>query len=122
MAVDGEDFGKKASRVNNARDKDKTEELLAGPLLKPMETHVYRLRLLRSHRKSRNTDDTFVIDEEERGCLLGVAKVGEGERELNQHLPTAKSGRILRFCHRRNHHGYALAKIEERSVVGDRSG
>ncbi len=32
------------------------------------------------------------------------------ERELNQHLPTTKSGGILRLCHRRNHHGYALAE------------
>ena len=57
---------------------------LAGALLKSIETHVYhRLGLLRSHRRSRKTDGTFVIDEEERGCLLGVAKVGEGERELN---------------------------------------
>ncbi len=53
---------------------------------------------------------------------VGVSKVGEGERELNQHLPTAKSGRILRFCHRRNHHGYALAESVEGSVVGERGG
>ncbi len=52
---------------------------------------------------------------------MGVAKVGEGERELNQHLPTAKSGRIFRFCHRRNHHGYALAESVEGSVVGERA-
>jgi hypothetical protein len=53
---------------------------------------------------------------------LGVAKVGEGERELNQHLPTAKSSSVLRLCHRRNHHGYALAVGMEGSVVGDRGG
>jgi hypothetical protein len=102
-----------------ARDKNKAEELLAGPLLKPIETHVYRLGLLRSHRRiSRKTDGTLVIDEVERRSLLGGTKVGEGGRELNQHLPTAKSGRILRFCHRRNHqHGYALAKSVEGSVV-----
>jgi hypothetical protein len=122
VAVDGEDFGKNVSRVNKARDKNKAEELLAGPLLKPIETHVYRLRLLRSHRRSRKTDGTFVIDDEERGFLLGVAKVGERERELSQHLPTAKSGRILRFCHRRNHHGYTLAESVEGSVVGERGG
>jgi hypothetical protein len=34
---------------------------------------------------------------------------------LNQHLPTAKSGSVLRLCHRRYHHGYALAVgMEER--------
>ena len=48
---------------------------------------------------------------------MGVAKVGEGERELDQHLATAKSGSILRLCHRRYHHGYALAEGVER---GDR--
>ncbi len=76
MTVDGKDFGKEVSRVNKTRYKDKAEELLAGPLLKPIETHVYRLGLLWSHRRSRKTDGTFVIDEEERGCLLGLAKVG----------------------------------------------
>ncbi len=49
---------------------------------------------------------------------LGVAKVGEGEREFNQHLPTAKSGGVLRLCHRRNHHGYALAEGMEGCIVG----
>ena len=40
---------------------------------------------------------------------MGVAKVGEGERKLNQHLATTKRGSVLRLCHRRDHHGYALA-------------
>jgi hypothetical protein len=53
---------------------------------------------------------------------LGVAKVGKGERELNQHLPTTKSGGVLRLCHRRYHHGYALAVGMEGSVVGDSGG
>jgi hypothetical protein len=76
VAIDGEDFGKEVSRVNETRYKDKAEELLVGPLLKLIETHVYRLGLLRSHRRSCKTDGTFVIDEDEKGCLLGVAKVG----------------------------------------------
>ncbi len=36
---------------------------------------------------------------------------------LDQHLPTAKSGNILR---RRYHHGYALVEGMERGVVGDK--
>ena len=51
---------------------------------------------------------------------MGVAKVGEGERELSQHLPAPKSRGILRLCHRRNHYRYALAEGVERGVVGDR--
>jgi hypothetical protein len=53
---------------------------------------------------------------------LRVAKVDWGERELDQHLSTAKSGSILRLCHRRYHHGYALVESMERGVVGDRGG
>ena len=53
--------------------------------------------------------------------MLRVAKVGQSERELDQHLSTAKSGSILRVCHRRYHHGYALAESMEGSVVvGDK--
>ncbi len=50
MAVDGKDFGEKVGGFNKARNKDKVEELLAGPLLEPIETHVDRLGLLRSNR------------------------------------------------------------------------
>ncbi len=32
-------------------------------------------------------------------------------------MTTAKSGSILRLCHRRYHHGYALAEGMERGVV-----
>ena len=49
---------------------------------------------------------------------MGVAKVGKGERELNQHLPPPKSGGVLRLCHRRYHHGYALAEGMEGCIVG----
>jgi hypothetical protein len=49
---------------------------------------------------------------------LGVAKVGECERELSQHLPTTKSGGILRLCYRRNHDGYALAEGVKGCIVG----
>jgi hypothetical protein len=51
---------------------------------------------------------------------LRVAKIGEGERELDQYLSTPKSHSVLRLCHRRYHHGYALAEGMERGVVGDR--
>ena len=63
MTVDGEDFGKEISRVNKAGKEDKTEELLAGPLPEPIETHVYRLGLLWPNRRSRKTDGAFVVDE-----------------------------------------------------------
>ncbi len=42
--------------------------------------------------------------------------------ELEEHLPTAKSGSILRLCNRRYHHEYALAEGMERGVLGDRDG
>ena len=63
MAVDGEDFGEKVGGVDEAGKENKTEELLAGPLLEPVETHIYRLGLLRPNRRSRKTNSTFVIDE-----------------------------------------------------------
>jgi hypothetical protein len=63
VAVDGEDFGEKVGRVDETRDKDKAEEVLACPLLKPIETHADRLELLRSHRRSCKADCTFVVDE-----------------------------------------------------------
>ena len=63
MSVDRKDFGKKVGRVDETREKNKTEELLAGPLPKPVETHVYRLGLLRPNRRSRKTDGAFVVDE-----------------------------------------------------------
>ena len=47
-----------------------------------------------------------------------MAKVGECERELSQHLPTTKSGGVLRLGHGRNHYGYALAEGVEGCIVG----
>ena len=67
MSVDRKDFGKKVGRVDETREKDKTEELLAGPLLKPIKSHVDRLRLLRTNRGSRKTDRTLIVDKQERG-------------------------------------------------------
>ncbi len=63
MSVDRKDFGKKVGRVDETREKNKTEELLAGPLLKPIQSHVDRLRLLRADRRSRKTDRTLIVDE-----------------------------------------------------------
>jgi hypothetical protein len=63
VSVDRKDFGKKVGRVDETREKDKTEELLAGPLLKPIKSHVDRLRLLRTNRGSRKTDRTLIVDE-----------------------------------------------------------
>ena len=67
MSVDRKDFGKKVGRVDETREKDKTEEVLAGPLLKPIKSHVDRLRLLRTNRGSRKTDRTLIVDKQERG-------------------------------------------------------
>ncbi len=58
-----EDFGEEVGGVDEAGKEDKTEELLAGPLLESVETHVYRLGLLRPNQRSRKTDGAFVVDE-----------------------------------------------------------
>ena len=63
VTVDGKDFGEEVGGVNKAGKEDKTEELLAGPLLESVETHVDRLGLLRPNRRSRKTDRAFVVDE-----------------------------------------------------------
>jgi hypothetical protein len=63
VTVDGEDFGEEVGGVDEAGKEDKTEEQLAGPLPGLIETHVYRLGLLRPNRRSRKTDGAFVVDE-----------------------------------------------------------
>ncbi len=63
VTVDGEDYGEEIGGVNEAGKEDKMEELLAGPLPEPVETHVYRLGLLRPNRRSRKTNGAFVVDE-----------------------------------------------------------
>ncbi len=67
VTVYGEDFDKEIGGVDEAGKEDKTEEMLASPLLKPVWTHVNRLGLLRPNRRSRKTDRAFVVDKEERG-------------------------------------------------------
>ncbi len=62
VAIDREDLSEKIGGVDEAGEKDKAEKVLAHPLLQPVETHVYRLGLLRANRRSRKTDSTFVID------------------------------------------------------------
>ncbi len=47
VTIDGEDFGEEVGGVDEAGKEDKTEELLAGPLLEPVKTHVDRLGLFR---------------------------------------------------------------------------
>ncbi len=76
VTVDGKDFGEEVGGVNKAGKEDKTEELLAGPLLEPIKSHVDRLGLLRPYRRSRKTDRTLVVHKEERRRLLGVANQG----------------------------------------------
>ena len=63
VTVDGEDFGEEVGGVDEAGKEDKTEELLAGPPPEPVETHVYRLGLLRPNRRSCKTNGAFVVDE-----------------------------------------------------------
>ena len=63
VTIDGENFSKEIGGVDEAGKEDKTEELLAGPLSQPVETHGYRLGLLRPNRRSRKTDGAFVVDE-----------------------------------------------------------
>ncbi len=120
VAIYREDFSEKIGGVDETGEEDKAEKVLAHPLLllQPVETHVYRLGLLRANRGSRKTDSAFVIDKKKGRGLLGVAKVGECERELSQQLSTTKSGGILRLCHRRNHYGFALADGVVGCVVG----
>ena len=62
VAVDGKDFGEEVGGVDQAGEEDKAEQVLAHPLLQPVETHVYRLGLLRANRRSCKTDSAFVID------------------------------------------------------------
>jgi hypothetical protein len=63
VAVDGKDLGEEVGGVDEAGEEDKAEKVLAHPLLQPVETHVYRLGLLRTNRRRRKTDSAFVIDE-----------------------------------------------------------
>ena len=63
VAVDGKDLGEKIGGVDEAGEEDKAEKVLAHSLLQPVETHVYRLGLLRANRRRRKTDSTFVVDE-----------------------------------------------------------
>ena len=63
VTIDGENFSEEIGGVDEAGKEDKTEELLVGPLSEPVETHVYRLGLLRPNRRSRKTDGAFVVDE-----------------------------------------------------------
>ena len=118
VAVDRKDFGEEVGGVYQAGEEDKAEQVLVHPLLQPVETHVYRLGLLRADRRSRKTNSAFVIDKKKGRGLLGVAEVGECERELNQNLPTPKSCGILCLCHRRNHYWYTLAEGVEGGIVG----
>ena len=62
VAVDGKDLGEEVGGVDQAGEEDKAEQVLAHPLLQPVETHVYRLGLLRANRRSRKTDSAFVIN------------------------------------------------------------
>ncbi len=62
VVVDGKDFGEEVGGVDQAGEEDKAEQVLAHLLLQPVETHVYRLGILRANRRSHQTDSAFVID------------------------------------------------------------
>ncbi len=53
MSVDGKDFGEEVGRVDEAREKYKTE--------------VDRLQLFRTNRRSRKTNRTLIFGKQERG-------------------------------------------------------
>jgi hypothetical protein len=74
VTVDRENFGEEVGGVDQAGEEDKAEKVLARPLLQPVETHVYRLGLLRANRRSRKTDSAFVIDKKK-----GMGTVGGGQ-------------------------------------------
>jgi hypothetical protein len=63
VTVDGKNFGEEVGGVDKAGEEDKTNELLAVPLLASVKTHVNRLGLLWPNRRSRKTDRAFVVDE-----------------------------------------------------------
>jgi hypothetical protein len=67
VSVDGKDFGEEVGRIDEAREKYKTEELLVGSLLEPIKAHVDRLRRFRTNRRSRKTDRALIVDKQERG-------------------------------------------------------
>ncbi len=49
-------YQQEVSGVDQAGEEDKAEQLLAHPLLQPVEAHVDRLGLLRANRRSRKND------------------------------------------------------------------
>ncbi len=53
MAVDRKDLGESIGGVNKAGKEDKTEELLRGPLLKPVETQRMSIDMLDKTRKDK---------------------------------------------------------------------
>jgi hypothetical protein len=77
VLVDEKDFVKEVSRVNKARPSIKTKRKNYWPVLSLSKSRCMSIDLdilLRSRRRGRKTDSTFIIDEEKRGFLLGVAK------------------------------------------------
>ncbi len=65
----------------------------------------------------------MAVDRKDLGENIGgVNEAGKEDKTENQHLPTAKSGSILRFCHRCDHHGYPLAESIEGGVVDNWGG
>ncbi len=118
VTVDGEDFGEEVGGVDEAGKEDKTVELLAGPLLEPVETHVYRLGLLQPNRRSRKTDGAFVSTNRRGGDCWGWPRLVRVSVSSTNTCPPPKATAYSASYH----HGYALAVGMEGSVVGDRGG
>ncbi len=114
VAVDGKDFSEEVGGVDEAGEKDKAEEFWLA------------LSFIQSRHMPIDLDFFGLTGEVARPIAhslstkrRGGVTVGGGQSELDQHLPTAKSGGIFHLRHRRNHHGYALAEGMEGSIVGD---
>ena len=100
MAVDKQDFGEEIGWVDEARKEDKTEKVLTGPLDACRSTWLDFFGLLVTEVAARPIAHSLSTKRRGGDCWGG--------------------GSILRLCHRRYHHGYALAEDMERGVVVDK--
>ena len=76
VAIDREDFSEEIGGVDEAGEEDKAEKVLANPLLQPVETHVYRLGLLRANRRMKPQDQSHIRCQQKEG--EGTVGGGQG--------------------------------------------